>query len=417
MNKEFKIILKNDLSTSEEELVKTYWDFCENLQDFYYLPKQLTNENLSKSIDVTKFVKANSYILCENLKCIDCKENFYFNTRQSYIDFIKKDTQYCSKCFDNIVALKADEIIFKLRSIIYNKNTLKINKINNLTYMEKVFLYYIFLKSDVSNIDIPINIKNIFPDLDSNIINDIYSVYIDRLINNKILYYIDCQEVTKCWNSFSPYWGAVQERLTLDKIREIAQLSNYRYSSLLLFNEFEIAYDSSDYVEILRDSIYSHVLNENDFRDIENFVINYKLKQVDVFVLEIPDNFEIAINMKLFLRLESILLSMIRETTLPKIYFSLFWAMDNLNSFLYKKINSLSYLTKSKKSTLYINNLEYFLNKYRGRYDEIYDKKIPVDIIFEDDFIDFISYNFIKDSWNGINGNAVISKWIESIEK
>ena len=80
MNKEFKIILKNDLSTSEEELVKTYWDFCENLQDFYYLPKQLTNENLSKSIDVTKFVKANSYILCENLKCIDCKENFYFNT-------------------------------------------------------------------------------------------------------------------------------------------------------------------------------------------------------------------------------------------------------------------------------------------------------------------------------------------------
>ena len=27
MNKEFKIILKNDLSTSEEELVKTYWDF------------------------------------------------------------------------------------------------------------------------------------------------------------------------------------------------------------------------------------------------------------------------------------------------------------------------------------------------------------------------------------------------------
>ena len=121
-----------------------------------------------------------------------------------------------------------------------------------------------------------------------------------------------------------PYWGAVQERLTLDKIREIAQLSNYRYSSLLLFNEFEIAYDSSDYVEILRDSIYSHVLNENDFRDIENFVINYKLKQVDVFVLEIQDNFEIAINMKLFLRLESILLSMIRETTLPKIYFSLF---------------------------------------------------------------------------------------------
>ena len=60
-----------------------------------------------------------------------------------------------------------------------------------------------------------------------------------------------------------PYWGAVQERLTLDKIREIAQLSNYRYSSLLLFNEFEIAYDSSDYVEILRDSIYSHVLNRS----------------------------------------------------------------------------------------------------------------------------------------------------------
>ena len=75
---------------------------------------------------------------------------------------------------------------------------------------------------------------------------------------------------------------------------------------------------------ILRQFYFRKRSNENDFRDIENFVINYKLKQVDVFVLEIQDNFEIAINMKLFLRLESILLSMIRETTLPKIYFSLF---------------------------------------------------------------------------------------------
>ena len=54
MDQGFKVVYKKTLDSSEPELIHKYWDFRENFEDFFYLPKQLINESLKKSIDVTK---------------------------------------------------------------------------------------------------------------------------------------------------------------------------------------------------------------------------------------------------------------------------------------------------------------------------------------------------------------------------
>lgn len=416
MNKQFKIVHKNTLNFSEIEIIKNYWTFNEALEDFFYLPKQLTNEIFKKSIDVTKFVKKNSYIICDHLKCIDCKENFSFETRKTYMDFYHSHTELCPKCFNNLIDSKTDEMISSLRNIIFNKAEISEKEIFDLSYMEKIILYYIIMMvKDEINYEL-VNIFDLFKSLNNGVLNEIYSIYIKRLIDKRVLRYIDSEEVLSCWKSLNQYWSEIQNRSELEKIREIARLGNYRYQSFLSFNRLENLINfPAEYSELLLKSISSHILSEKDFNDIENIVVKHKMIQANILVSNIKKGLKIPIDMS-SIKLEFILSDMVRNTTLYKMYSMLFSAAENLNKKLYIDTKNGIYHTKKEINNLYMKNLEWYFNKYRDKFEEVYDRKIPLDFILDDGFIDFLSLYSIGGDWNGTSANDLISQWINNIE-
>lgn len=280
-----------------------------------------------------------------------------------------------------------------------------------MPYIEKVFLYYIILSLEGKNINEPVPKFDILKSLDVGIINDIYSDYINKLIENSIFHYIDSQKVTNYWSSVSKFWSEIQNRCTLTKIREIARLNGYGYKDTsLLFNNFEGVLDYSEYSEIILKSISNHILNEKDLKGIESFVFNHRLSQVKIIILQIKNDFKIPINMA-SLKLDFILLDMIGKTTLPKIYNMLFWAVGNLQKLLYTSEKNKVYFSRARIGNIYIKGLEYIFNKYRNNYEEAYDRKIPLDLIYDDDFIDFLSSNIIEENWNGSSCDDLIFKW------
>ncbi|MHA3114783.1 hypothetical protein E0H86_04110 [Acinetobacter sp. ANC 4635] len=316
MDKKFEIVLRKDLKSKEKEIINLFWDFREEYENFYFLPKQLINEEYPTSRDVSKYVKENSYIVCRNLKCKKCQENLTFFSRKHYLDFWKTENQHCLKCFDLVIKEKAEKIISELKGIIYNFEKIRVSKIEELSFIHKLILYYIVVKLEKFEINKSFNIYDIF-ECDRYIFESIYTEYFGFLIKEKILILVDSNKVKEYWDSVWEDWPLIQQKVGIEKVREISRLYSFQYGVDYLINLAEEIGSYSEYSKNIADNINKHQLCNDSLKEIENFIVEYKLIQAKNLVMVIKNELKIPIDLA-SLKLEYFLLELVKKQPLKR---------------------------------------------------------------------------------------------------
>ncbi|MHA3114784.1 hypothetical protein E0H86_04105 [Acinetobacter sp. ANC 4635] len=91
-------------------------------------------------------------------------------------------------------------------------------------------------------------------------------------------------------------------------------------------------------------------------------------------------------------------------------------AANNTCTILYKNEKNNLIINRENKSRIFLNCLEYLYNKYDGKYESVFNKRLPQKFFYDDGFTDFISNQIIEESWNNKSVNDLLYGLINKFE-
>lgn len=283
-----------------------------------------------------------------------------------------------------------------------------------MSFIYKLIIFYIIINIEEFKKNQFFNIVDVF-ECDKYIYELVYAEMIAFLEKQKVIFLVDNQKVQEYWSDKWEDWGLIQQKVGIEKIREISRLYSFQYGVEHSINLIEEVSDYSDCSKIIENNINNHKICEKDLKEVENFIIKYKLIEVKNLVRKIKNDMHIPIDLA-SLKLEFFLIEFVKKTNFEKIYTILFNAANTTSSILYKNIKNRHFISKEQERKIYINCVEYLYNKYNDNYDEVFNRRLPQDFFYDDGFKDFIASQLFDSNWNNRGVNELLRGFVEKIE-
>ena len=378
------------------ELFYDYWAFNDFEQhQFIYKLKELMIKYELKSINtVQKVAKKTGYLAFKKLlECGTCEKIFKIDQRRE-IDFDKnywfKEKLICEKCRLKAVESQIRKYIDYFQTFLpKEKNVEIIYPTQNLTYLEKIFVYCLLCKVDLNSNN---TVKQLdwdsFKAVEANGVEFVLYAIIKK---GYILKIQAIDELSKKQGELRQITWKYEQHLNKELIQEVNTYLHLKFNSEITVVLPEKYQTIEDWIESLYEEIIASKLSIKDCKDLEKFIINKRLKEVYGLLDYVSSYRKIPVKKNNALELD--LIRMLKKFDLQHILSLLYYQGKMSASRLYDLEHSEDANAKFQKDYVFGNKISSYLD-YLDKVNEKpkYSSSLPENWTFSEIEMFFIKH-------------------------
>lgn len=402
------------------ELFYDYWAFNDFEQhQFIYKLKELMIKYELKSINtVQKVAKKTGYLAFKKLlECGTCEKIFKIDQRRE-IDFDKnywfKEKLICEKCRLKAVESQIRKYIDYFQTFLpKEKNVEIIYPTQNLTYLEKIFVYCLLCKVDL-------NSNNTVKELDWDSFIAVESNGVEFVLQSVIKkgYILKIQandELLEKQGELRQITWKYEQHLNKELKQEVNTYLHLKFNSEITLVLPEKYKTIDDWIESLYEEIIASKLSIKDCKDLEKFIINKRLKEVYGLLDYVSSYRKIPVKKNNALELD--LIRMLKKFDLQHILSLLYYQGKMSASRLYDLEHSEDANAKFQKDYVFGNKISSYLD-YLDKVNEKpkYSSSLPENWTFSEIEMFVIKHiigNYEK--WDKFTPDEILALWVESV--
>lgn len=416
----YKMITLPENEDFNLELFYDYWSFSDFSQyQFDYKLKELMIKYQLKSINtVQKVAKKTGYLAFKKLlKCGACVKIFNIDQRRD-IDFDKKhwfkEKLICEECRLKVVESKIREYIKYFQTFLPKEKDVEITyPTQSLTYLESIFVYCLLCKVDLNSDNTVKQIDwNSFKAVEANGVEFVLQAIIKKGYIVKAQANNDFLEKQSQLRQIT--WK-YEQHLNKEFKQEINTYLRLNFNSeiTLVFPEKYKTID--DWIESLYEEIITSKLNIKDCKDLEEFIINKRLKEVYGLLDYVSSYRKIPVKKNNALELD--LIRMLKKFDLQHILSLLYYQGKMTASRLYDLEHSDDTNAKFQKDYVFGNKISSYLDYLEKMNDKPkYSRSLPENWTFSEIEMFVIKHiigNYEK--WDKFTPDEILALWVESV--
>lgn len=415
----FEIVENLNCENFNRNLLYDYWEFSDiTKRKFTHTVKDLLIKHNFRTTDrLEKILKKSGYLVCTKiLDCGNCHKIFKIYLRNE-INFDRRfhagvDLN-CQECKNEIIKNEISEVLCNFENILSTFQEAEIQEPTQpLTYLEKIFLYVLLVNEEKNYSGIIENLTwNSFKEVEANGVEYILKKIIDKGYIYKIkecIEGVNAQNKLRTFNWFHSELIDIASQYAVQTYLKINFNSQIKVSIPQVFNNIE------DWIGKLFTEIQNSNIDISEFKEIEKFVLNKRLKEVYALVGLICQKRNIPI--KKNNAFEHDLVRMIKKYDLQHIYSLLSYQANMTTSKLYNLENSNDSDANFIKENIYANKIATYLDKLdKDNEKPKYPRSLPENWTYSEVEL-FISANIIGnyERWDKFTPNEILALWIEA---
>ena len=420
--------IENDSGSEEtEELLHDYWCFTdstlENFENFEndklkfkYPVSYLIEKYDIKRNHIPAVVRSNGFLqLKTTLACNNCQGLVAFETRNELTTKFRGNTPgrlgFCATCYTKHIDAKLEKVLNKINKISDKDKIAETNEKNDqLSYIEKVLLVIILTSKEINKDRIDENDWSNFIAIEVNQSKSLINKLIKKGYFTSTIQFEHVNDIIHEFRSIN-----VSEHLeyATDEIVSKIKLAFESLSApcFVLPAGFQ---DHEEFASHLFDDLQRNEVHLSDIRDIENYIINKRMHEIECIFLSVcrDSNIPHKIDNSLLL----IFKRMSEKYTLKEcnniINYRAKDVVFNINKAKINRTNTLSI------PYFFRNNLERYMD-YIDNLDNptIYTRRLGHDWM-RSEIEAFVSLHLIRSSksWDDLTADEIIESWVSKLE-
>lgn len=402
------------------ELFYDYWQFSDFSQhQFVYKLKELMIKYQLKSINtVQKVAKKTGYLAFKKiLECGTCEKIFTVSQRKD-IDFDRgyffKEKLICEPCRVKAVELQVKKYIHYFQNFLsIEKDVEVIYPTQELTYLEKIFIYCLLSK-------ISLNSKNIVKKIDWDAFIAVEANGVEFVLQAVIKkgYILKSQSKDELWekqNQLRQIYWKYEKNLNKELKQEVNTFLRLNFDSEINVILPEKYKTTDDWIESLYEEIIASKLSIKDCKDLEKFIISKRLKETYGLVgftcnyRKVPYEKDSA--------LEFELMRMLNSFNLRYIFSILAYQAKEASAELYKIEHEGDSNYRFRKNHIFRYKLaNYLTHLLQNNKNPKFDRALPKEWTYSE-LENFIAAQVIGnyEHWEVYTPAQILALWVESV--
>lgn len=422
----------NPLTNEEASLISNFWLLSEDQSAYAYKYRlaELSEKFGLDEDEILKLIKENCFVTTRSewLNCESCGCKLKTTTRTNLIELRRKNkTKFCDDCREaenKRVEEEHNKIVEEINKIAEQKvgkltsSPVKLNlpifeknKLINLSYTEKLTILSLMLDAKVLK-NRPLQLSkeelNLSGDTDGDVI------MLQNLLSKGAIYVLEntdklAGKLLADTDSFISQNRRVLNPMVIDKYSRFLASQPQPGIYILVPSCFETM---EDYKSWLFDEVINTKVGDTEVKEIEELVIANRLSQAYLLACHVKNTYKIPIQFKI--KLESVLISLVRQYSLPKAFGIMKYQAKQVAAKLYSN-PEMPFFYQDK---LFAKHIETYLSYLRENEKSPYWNSLP-DFIYGSKIEHFSSYYLMGEltGWDDLSANEIIARWIQCSAK
>lgn len=419
MEEDYRIVENETTDFLKSKVIKDYWCFKDFGKFKYtYTVEEVGKRNLLRANEVVQIVRNTACLEIRFLlNCNRCYGylKFFIRTELSRIKYSSNDNLFCECCYIANVNQSTKKYLSEFKNLsIERKEIVPQRHNNNLSYLEKIFIYTLIENSEcLEKGYVSSHALSDFKSLEANGMEYLISNLIDK---NYFFRKDYGDEVINVHKSIKHIYDYDSKHLPPDLKEEITGVVNLEIANHLYINIPERYSDISSWVVELYNEIIDSKIDFDDIKEIENYINTKRLMESLGLVSYLCSMKKIPVLYDNALELE--LLRMNNKFNLNYGYSILNYQSKQVMVYLYENLSEDDPSINFKKQHIYRSKISSFLNHLEKKDENPkFSLELPDGWCYSEIEL-FVSKYVIKNfqTWEKYTPSEILHLWLNSVD-